>query len=106
MIKVSKSFQEDIILMLTKDDVVACANELGIPKEQVPGDVIELVERRLNLEFRHWPDIVKNLLKESARCPLGLVCYPSCFWWKDGRCSYQERISQEPKITEKEILGK
>lgn len=20
----------------------------------------------------------------GTKCPLGLDCYPSCFWWKDG----------------------
>ncbi len=22
-------------------------------------------------------------------CPIGLkVCYPSCYWWQDGKCSF------------------
>lgn len=81
--------RKDIIFMLTKDEVLTCAHELGISKEQVTDDVVELVKRRLNLEFRHWPEIVKSLLKEATKCPLGLVCYPSCFWWKNGGCAFQ-----------------
>jgi len=88
VIKVKENLGKDIIFMLTKDEVLACAHELGISKEQVTDDVIELVKSRINLEFRHWPEIVKGLLKEVTKCPLGLVCYPSCFWWKDGRCTF------------------
>ncbi len=33
--------------------------------------------------------------KEAVKCPLGLVCYPSCFWWKDGKCTFQEE-SENP----------
>lgn len=79
---------KEIVFMLTKDEVLACAGELGISEEQVTDAVIELVKSRVNLEFRHWPEIVKSLLLEVTKCPLGLVCYPSCFWWKDDRCTF------------------
>ncbi len=68
--------------------VLAGANELGISKEQVANDVIELVKKRASLEPRHRPEVVKSALKEAIRCPLGLVCYPSCFWWQDSKCAF------------------
>ena len=43
----SDSHEEDAIFMLTKDQVLACANELGIPREQVTDDVIEFVRKRV-----------------------------------------------------------
>lgn len=86
----SKSYQKDIILMLTKDDVLACAKELGIHIEQVTDEVIELVKDRLNLEFRYWPEIIKDVLTQATKCPLGLTCFPSCTWWKDGRCTFPQ----------------
>ena len=84
----SKSCQKDIIFMLTKDELLACAKELGIPTEQITDEVIELVRSRLNQEFRHWPEIVKDALNQATKCPLGLACFSSCFWWKDGRCTF------------------
>jgi len=84
---VAEGSGEEIIFMLTKDEVLACAHELGTSEEQVTDDVVKLVKSRINLEFRHWPEIVKGLLTEATKCPLSLVCYPSCFWWKDGRCT-------------------
>jgi len=88
VIKVSKSLGKDIIFMLTRDEILACSNGLGISEEQVTDDVIELVKSRINLEFRHWPVVVRNALREAIKCPLGLVCYPSCFWWKDEKCTF------------------
>lgn len=83
-----QSYGEDVIFMLTKHDVLVCANELGIPQEQVTDDVIELVKKKISLSFGNWPEVVKSALIEAVKCPLGLVCYPSCYWWKDGRCTF------------------
>jgi len=85
---VSDSHEEDAIFMLTKDQVLACANELGIPREQVTDDMIEFVRKRVKLGLHHWPDVVKSALKEAIECPLRLVCYPSCSWWQDDKCTF------------------
>lgn len=74
--------------MLTKNDTLACSNESGIPEEQVTDDVIELVKRNIGLSFGNWPEVVKSTPMEAVKCPLGLVCYPSCFWWKNGKCTF------------------
>lgn len=74
--------------MLTKTDVLACASELGIAKERVTSDVIELVKRKIDLEFSYWPEVVKSALRGTIICPLRLVCYPSCSWWRDGKCTF------------------
>ena len=84
----SEGAEGDIIFMLTKDEVLACADELGISREQVTDDLIELVKNQVNLEFSRWLEIVKSLLEEATKCPLGLVCYPSCFWWNGDRCTF------------------
>jgi len=87
---VSRNHGENVIFILTKDEVLACANELGISKEQLTDDVIELVKMRL----RSWSEVVKSALKEAIQCPLGLVCYPSCAWWKYGKCTFPRRINK------------
>jgi hypothetical protein len=80
--------QENIIFILTKDDILACARELKIPEEQVADETIELVKDKINREFGRWPEIVKEVLTQVSRCPLGLTCFPSCCWWKEGRCIF------------------
>ena len=94
----SSNYEENITFVLTKDEVLRCANELGISTEQVTDDVIELVKSRVNPEFRHLPEIMKDILEKVTKCPLELVCFPSCFWWKDGKCTFPERVNQELKI--------
>ena len=83
-------YREDVIFVITKHDVLVCCNELGIPEERVTDDVIELVKREIGLSFDNWPEVIKSTLIEAFGCPLGLVCYPSCFWWKDGKCTFLE----------------
>jgi len=83
-----KKQDKDIIFVLTKDEVMACAKELKIAEEQVTDEVIELIKGKLEAEFGHWPEIVKEILTQAARCPLGLACFPSCCWWKEGRCIF------------------
>jgi hypothetical protein len=78
------SYGDDVIFALTADDVLACANQLGIPKEQVTADVMELIKMRLG----NWSDVVKNTLWEATKCPLGLVCYPSCACWQHAKCTF------------------
>ena len=82
------------IFMLTRDDVLACADELGIPKEQITDDVIELAKMRVSLGLHHWPEVIRGIVKEAIKYPLGLVCYPSCAWWEDGNAHSQEGLSR------------
>ena len=84
----SKNNRKDIVFMLTRDDILACAKELKIPEEQISDEAIELVKDKLKTEFGHWPEIVKETLTQTTRCPLGLTCFPSCCWWKKGRCIF------------------
>ena len=81
---------EDTIFLLTKDEILACAYELGIPQDKLTEDVIEQVKERIISTFSNWPEIIKKTLMELivTGCPLGLVCYPSCFWWQDGKCTF------------------
>ena len=74
------------LFMVTRDDVHACADELGIPEEQVTDDVIELVKEKVSQGFRGWREVVKGMVKEAIKCPLGIVCSPSCVWREVGEC--------------------
>jgi len=71
------------ILAVTRDNVLAGVNKLGIPEEQVTDDVIELVKRKVIQNLGDWREIVREMVKDtirkgSVRCPLGLVCSRSC----------------------------
>jgi len=92
---VAESGKEDIILMaifaVTKSDILACANELGIPEEQVTDEVIELVKEKVSQGLGDWRKVIKGIVKEAIKeepikCSLGLVCSPSCAWREVGKC--------------------
>jgi len=91
----AESCKEDIIvmaiLMVTKDDVLTCANELGMSKEQVTDEVIELVRKEVSQGLHEWREVVKGIVKEAIKCPLGLVCSPSCVWREVGECIFSPR---------------
>jgi hypothetical protein len=80
--------RKEIIFKLTRDDVLSCAKELGIAEEQLTDETIELIKNRLEAEFNRWPEIIKETLAQATQCPLGLHCFPSCCWWKEGRCIF------------------
>ena len=84
---------EDIIYRLTKNEVLAGANQLGISEEQITEDVVMLVKIRVSLGIRNLPEVVKNTLRESIGDPLRLVLYPSYIWREDSNANFQEWLS-------------
>jgi len=84
------------VLMLTEDDVLTCAEELGMSKEQITGEVIELVKELVKVELSEslggWRELIKGVVKEALtgeaiECPLGIACSPSCAWREVGKCA-------------------
>ncbi len=102
-----ESSKQDIlvmaIFMVTRDDVLACANESGIPEEQLTDDVIELVKEKVSQGLSDWREVVKGMVKETIskeavdreaiKCPLGMVCSPSCAWREVGGCILPRGVS-------------
>jgi len=86
---------KDILLMalfmVTRNDVLACANELGMPEEQVTDDVIAMVKDKVGQSLGDCREVIRGMIKDAFQkevfqCPLGLVCSPSCAWLEDGKC--------------------
>ena len=89
----SDSCAEDIIYRLTKAEVLAGANQLGISEERVTDDVVMLVKIRVSLGLLNWPEVAKSTLRESIGDPLRLVFYPSSIWCEYGNSHFQEWLS-------------
>ena len=92
----AESSKENILLMavftVTKDDVLTCADELGMPREKVTNDAIEILREKISQGLDDLRGAVKGMIKEAIQCPLELDCYPSCAWWKSGRCVFSKRL--------------
>ena len=83
------------IFMVTREDVLDCANEMGMSEEQVTEDVIETVREKVKQGLRDQREVVKSIVKEAIKCPLGLVCSPSCPWREVGGCTFSKGAKQE-----------
>ena len=92
----AESSKEDILLMavfkVTKDDVLTCADEVGIPREKVTDNIIEILKEKVNQGLNDLRGAVKDMIKVAIKCPLKLDCYPSCAWWKSGKCVFPKGL--------------
>ena len=84
------------LCVVTRDSILSCANELGIPEEQVTDNVIKLVKEKVNQDLGDWLDGIRGIVKEAfkeaieketVKCPLRLACSPSCAFRQVGECS-------------------
>lgn len=50
------------IFTLTKDDVIGCANEMGINQEQITDEVLEQVKKGVEWGLDCWSDVVKEAI--------------------------------------------
>jgi hypothetical protein len=83
------------IFMVTREDVLDCANEMGMSEEQVTEDVIEMVREKVKQGLRDQREVVKSIVKEAIKCPLGLVCSPTCPWQEVGGCTFSKGAKRE-----------
>jgi len=101
--------REDVLLIalmvVTKDVVLACADELGIPEEEIDEGVIRTVKNKINKVFGDCritiQDVIASTLQkemaanEASGCPLGLTCYPSCAFMTEGECQLPKKVGLE-----------
>jgi len=47
------------IFVLTREDVIDCAGEMGIPEEAITDDVLAMVKKGVEFGLECWSDVVK-----------------------------------------------
>ena len=57
----------EVLFTLTKDDVIACANEMGIPQEAITDEVLEQVKKGMEWGLDCWPDVVKEAINLALK---------------------------------------
>jgi hypothetical protein len=92
---------DSIIYTLLKDEVAACAQELGISEEQVTYGILKGMRKIVDLEFGHRPLADTPVRQDVSDCPLGLDCYPSCAWWSNDSCLFMEEAGKRGKQMKK-----
>ena len=66
VIKVSQESQ-DSIFTLSRNDVIACAREMGIPDEEITDDVLEQVKKGVEWGLDCWVDVVKDAINLALK---------------------------------------
>jgi hypothetical protein len=92
---------ENVIYTLLKDEIAACALDLGISEEQVAYGILKGMRKMVDLEIDHWPLVDTANPQDAADCPLGLDCYRSCAWWSESGCLFMEEAVIRGKQMEK-----
>ena len=57
----------EVVFILTKEDVIACAKELGIPEEAITDDVFYKVKKGVALAWEGWPEVVKSAITYALK---------------------------------------
>ena len=57
----------EVVFLLTREDVIACAKEMGIPKEAITDDVFYKVKKGMESAWEGWPEVVKGAISEALK---------------------------------------
>jgi len=57
----------DTIFILTKEDVIGEAKEMGIPEEAITDDVLYQVKKGVEWGLECWTEVVKTALDEALK---------------------------------------
>lgn len=85
------------IFMVTRNDVLSCADELGVSHEKLTDDVIDKVQEVVSEGMGGWHNAIRDIIKEAIKekgmeCPLGMTCSPTCAFGQAGHCAVPEEV--------------
>ena len=52
----------DTIFVLTREDVIGCAREMGIPEEAINDDILAQVKKGVEWGLECWSEVVKTAI--------------------------------------------
>ncbi len=58
---------ENTIFILSKEDVLACAREMGIPEEMITDEVIGQVKKGVMWGLETWPEVMKEAINMALK---------------------------------------
>jgi len=58
-----------VVFILTMEDVISCAEEMDIPKEEIDDDIFDSVKKGVEFGLECWPDVVKTAIREALDSP-------------------------------------
>ena len=58
---------KDTIFVLSREDVVDCAREMGIPEEAITDDILAQVKKGVEWGLECWSDVVKEAINMALK---------------------------------------
>jgi len=58
---------KDTIFVLTREDVVECAREMGIPEEAITDDVLARVRKGVDWGLECWSEVMKEAINIALK---------------------------------------
>ena len=58
---------EDVVFVLTKEDVLECAREMDIPEETITDDVLRQVRKGVDSGLGCWSEVVKEAINFALK---------------------------------------
>ena len=58
---------KDTIFVLSQEDVVGCAREMGIPEEAITDDVLAQVKKGVEWGLGNWSEVVKEAINMALK---------------------------------------
>jgi len=58
---------KDTIFVLSREDVVGCAREMGIPEEAITDDILAQVKKGVEWGLECWSEVVKEAINMALK---------------------------------------
>jgi len=58
---------DDVVFTLTREDVIECAKEMGIPAEAITDDVFQQVKKGVEWGLECWSQVVKEAINFALK---------------------------------------
>ena len=58
---------KDTIFVLSKVDVIGCAQEMGIPEEAITDDILAQVKKGVEWGLECWSEVVKEAINMALK---------------------------------------
>jgi len=58
---------KDTIFVLSREDVIKCAREMGIPEESITDDVLNQVKKGVEWGLECWDEVMKEAINMALK---------------------------------------
>jgi len=60
-------WESKTIFILTREDVLLCAEEMGIPEEAITDDVLDQVKKGIEWGLECWSEVMKEAINMALK---------------------------------------